>query len=100
MDRRKFIKGMGVLAVGGAAVVLFRDAPAPTVASVQIVETPATVSAVHSVHPVVHPVRKGARQDHLVAHQVQAGGPMPAVVQYVRTVSVPPEDAVSVPPEE
>jgi len=74
---------MGGLAVGGVMVVLSHNASAPVVASVRGAEPPATVSAVHSV-------KGGARHDYLVAHQVLAGGPMPAVVQYVRTVSIPP----------
>ncbi|MCL2162610.1 MAG: sigma-E factor negative regulatory protein [Betaproteobacteria bacterium] len=69
---------MGVLAVGGVVAVLSHDAPVPGVTSAQIVEAPATVS-----------VKNGARHDYLVAHQALAGGPMPAVVQYVRTVSTP-----------
>jgi len=76
---------MGVLAIGGVMAVLSVDAPAPEVASSQVVEKPETV-------PVVHPVQSGARHDHLVAHQALAGGPMPAAVQYVRTVSTPPEE--------
>ena len=76
---------MGVLAVGGVVAVLSHDAPAPGVTSAQVVEVPATV-------PVGHSVKNGARHDYLVAHQALAGGPMPAVVQYVRTVSVPPEE--------
>jgi sigma-E factor negative regulatory protein RseA len=74
---------MGVLVVGGAMAVLSYDAPAPVVASVQVVETPETLA---------HSIKDGARHDYLVAHQAMAGGPMPAVVQYVRTVSVPPEE--------
>ncbi|MCL2589593.1 MAG: sigma-E factor negative regulatory protein [Betaproteobacteria bacterium] len=79
---------MGVLAVAGVVAVLSNNgAPAPTVASVQAVETPVAVPAVS------HSVRDGARHDYLVAHQALAGGPMPAVVQYVRTVSsVQPEE--------
>jgi len=75
---------MGVLAVAGVVAVLSDEAPAPMVASVQIVETSGVVPA------VVHSMNDGAHHDFLVAHQTLAGGPMPAVVQYVRTVSVPP----------
>ncbi|MCL2645095.1 MAG: sigma-E factor negative regulatory protein [Betaproteobacteria bacterium] len=75
---------MGVLAVAGVVAVLSDDASAPVVASVQIIETPGTAPA------VAHSMNDGARHDYLVAHQTLAGGPMPAVVQYVRTVSVPP----------
>jgi sigma-E factor negative regulatory protein RseA len=75
---------MGVLAVGGVMAVLSHDAPAPVVASVQAVETPETDLA-RSV------VKDGMRHEHLVAHHALAGGrgPMPAAVQYVRTVSAP-----------
>jgi sigma-E factor negative regulatory protein RseA len=75
---------MGVLAVGGVMAVLSNDASAPVVASVQVVETPETVRS--------HSIQDSAHHEYLVAHQALAGGPMPAVVQYVRTVSVPPEE--------
>ncbi|MDR2014789.1 MAG: sigma-E factor negative regulatory protein [Azoarcus sp.] len=77
---------MGILAVGGVMAVLSRDAPAPAALSVQVVEAPATVPA------PAHPMKDGARYEYLVAHQALAGGPMPAAVQYVRTVSVPLEE--------
>jgi sigma-E factor negative regulatory protein RseA len=72
---------MGVLAVGGVMAVLSHDVPDPAVASAPHAETPGAV---------VHSMQGGARQDYLVAHQALAGGPMPAAVYYVRTVSVPP----------
>jgi len=75
---------MGVLVVAGAVAVLSNDAPAPATASIQAVETHGAVPA------VARSVRDGARHDYLVAHQALAGGPMPAAVHYVRTVSVPP----------
>jgi len=75
---------MGVLAVAGVVAVLSHDAPAPVVASVQTIETQGTAPV------VVRSMNNGARYDYLVAHQTLAGGPMPAVVQYVRTVSTPP----------
>ncbi|MCL1826373.1 MAG: sigma-E factor negative regulatory protein [Betaproteobacteria bacterium] len=74
---------MGGLAVGVVMAVLSDDAPAPVAASVQSIETPGTVPSTHSI-------REGARHDYLVAHQALAGGPIPSVVHYVRTVSVPP----------
>ena len=74
---------MGVLAVGGVLAVLPHDAPAPAVASVQAIEIPGVV-------PVVYSAQGRARHDYMVAHQALAGGPMPAAVYYVRTVSVPP----------
>lgn len=77
---------MGVLAVGGVVAMLSDDAPAPVIASVQPVEVPMAVSA------AVQPGGDGARHDYLVAHQTLAGGPMPAVVQYVRTVSDSPKE--------
>jgi len=73
---------MGVLAVAGVVAVLSDNAPVPVATSV--VEAPGTVPV------VVHSTNDGARHDYLVAHQTLAGGPMPAVVQYVRTVSNPP----------
>ncbi|MDR2209314.1 MAG: sigma-E factor negative regulatory protein [Azoarcus sp.] len=76
---------MGVLVVGGGMAMLSRDAPAPEVASVLVVETPGTVPV------VAHSMENGARHDYLVAHQALAGGPMPAV-QYVRTVSISPRE--------
>jgi sigma-E factor negative regulatory protein RseA len=84
---------MGVLVVGGVVAVLSYDTPAPPVqiAAVQAVEAPGKVSIAHSA-PVGRPVRGGARHDYLVAHQALAGGPMPAAVQYVRTVSIPPRE--------
>jgi sigma-E factor negative regulatory protein RseA len=63
--------------------VLSRDTPDPAVASVPPVEIPGAVA---------HSVQGGARHDYLVAHQALAGGPMPAAVYYVRTVSIPPEE--------
>ncbi|MCL2876574.1 MAG: sigma-E factor negative regulatory protein [Betaproteobacteria bacterium] len=75
---------MGVLAVAGVVAVLSYDAPAPVVASVQIVETSGTVP------DVVRSAKGGARHDYLVAHQALASGPMPAAVQYIRTVSGQP----------
>jgi sigma-E factor negative regulatory protein RseA len=74
---------MGVLAVGGVMAVLSYDAPAPVAASVQVVETPETMG---------YSVKDGERYEHLIAHQALTGGPMPAAVQYVRTVSIPPEE--------
>jgi sigma-E factor negative regulatory protein RseA len=75
---------MGVLAVGGVVAVLSHDAPVPVVVSVQVVETPETNLA--------RSMKNGVRHEHLVAHQALAGGPMPAAVQYVRTVSASPEE--------
>jgi len=88
---------MGVLAVGGVVGVLSRDMPTPETVSAQAIEAPGAAALVRQV-PVAHPVRHGARHDYLVAHQTLAGGPMPAAVQYVRTVSA--SSGESAPPGE
>ncbi|MCL1860712.1 MAG: sigma-E factor negative regulatory protein [Proteobacteria bacterium] len=76
---------MGGLAVWGVMAVLSNDAPAPVVASAQGGKTPGAVPSAQSI-------RDGARHDYLVAHQALSGGPIPSVVHYVRTVSVPSEE--------
>lgn len=68
---------MGVLAVGGVVAALSYDAPGPMAEYAHGVSKPATASAVRAAN-------------YLAAHEALAGGPMPAAVKYVRTVSVPP----------
>ncbi|MDR2031719.1 MAG: sigma-E factor negative regulatory protein [Azoarcus sp.] len=84
---------MGVLAVGGVVAALSGGGAVP---SVQVASSPppsppgdadAGVAA-----PVAHRATDGARRDYLMAHQAMAGGPMPAAVQYIRTISASTEE--------
>ncbi|MCK6372256.1 MAG: anti-sigma 24 factor [Gammaproteobacteria bacterium] len=82
---------MGVAAVGLVAASLYREeAPAPQLAAgsaqIQLVTTT-------SVRPVTAPAVDPMRE-YLLAHQgLSRSGPMPAGVQYVRTVADTREDA-------
>lgn len=79
---------MGVLLVAGAVAVLSGDSAGP-VAPVQMA---AESQQTASVSPVMRRAASGARPDYLVAHQAMAGGPMPAAMQYMRSVSGPIEE--------
>ena len=87
---------MGVLAVGGVVAALYGGDPgaATTPAVPPAVASAAPDNAPPVVSPAVLPVVGVdiAHRDYLVAHQAMAGGPMPAAVQYVRTVSAPAEE--------
>lgn len=78
---------MGVAAVGLVAATLYKqDAPAPQL----VAGTPAVkvVSASTSVRASAQPTSEVAMREYLFAHQgLSRGGPLPAGVQYVRTVS-------------
>jgi sigma-E factor negative regulatory protein RseA len=76
---------MGVAAVGLVAASLYRqEAPAPQVA---VATTPIQLVNSSNVRPVAAPAAEPMRE-YLFAHQgLSRGGPMPAGVQYVRTVS-------------
>jgi sigma-E factor negative regulatory protein RseA len=74
---------MGVLAVSGVVATLSSGGGGDNpVEMVQVVEIPPVVEA-----PVVARATELTRRDFMVAHQAVAGGPMPAAVHYVRTVS-------------
>ncbi|MDR1064723.1 MAG: sigma-E factor negative regulatory protein [Azoarcus sp.] len=79
---------MGVLAVGGVVVALSGGETAP---AVQVAASPPPDGAGIAAS-AVHRAADGARRDYLVAHQTMAGGPMPAAVQYIRTISAPAEE--------
>jgi sigma-E factor negative regulatory protein RseA len=72
---------MGVLAVGGVVLALSSGGDSP-VEMAQVVDIPVVETA-----PVVARTSELTRRDYMMAHQVMAGGPMPAAVHYVRTVS-------------
>lgn len=78
---------MGVAAVGLVAATLYKqEAPAPQL----VAGTPAVkiVSASTSVRATPQPGSDVAMREYLFAHQgLSRGGPLPAGVQYVRTVS-------------
>jgi sigma-E factor negative regulatory protein RseA len=78
---------MGVAAVGLVAATLYKqEAPAPQLAA----GAPAlrVVSATAAVRPVAQPGSEEVMREYLFAHQgLSRGGPLPAGVQYVRTVS-------------
>ena len=80
---------MGVLAVGGVVVALSGGAGSPggPVAPIEVAKVATKPQAA-----LVHRAPGSARYDFLVAHQSMAGGPMPAAVQYVRTVSTTAEE--------
>jgi len=80
----------GVLLVAGALAVLSGGSADP-VASVQM-EMTAKSRQIASVSPAMQRAASGARPDYLVAHQAMASGPMPAAMQYVRSVSGPTEE--------
>ncbi|MDR3086939.1 MAG: sigma-E factor negative regulatory protein [Azoarcus sp.] len=81
---------MGVLAVGGVVAALSGGGTAVTpIAQVTQPSQPSTQQIV----PVARRSAGGARSDYLLAHQAMAGGPMPAAVQYVRTVSASSEES-------
>ena len=78
---------MGVAAVGLVAATLYKqDAPAPQlVAGSSAVKV---VNATASVRPVGQSGSGDGMREYLFAHQgLSRGGPLPAGVQYVRTVS-------------
>ncbi|MHB8784762.1 MAG: sigma-E factor negative regulatory protein [Thauera sp.] len=78
---------MGVAAVGLVAATLYKqDASAPqTLAAAPAVKV---VSASTAVLPVAQPSSGDAMREYVFAHQgLSRGGPLPAGVQYVRTVS-------------
>lgn len=78
---------MGVAAVGLVAATLYtQETPAPQVAAVK----PAVrvVSATATVRPLAQSGNEELMREYLFAHQsLSQGGPLPAGVQYVRTVS-------------
>src|SRR5690606_26327930 len=78
---------MGVAAVGLVAATLYKqDAPAPQL----VAGSPAVkvVSTTAPVRPVGQPGSGDAMREYVFAHQgLSRGGPLPAGVQYVRTVS-------------
>ena len=78
---------MGVLAVGGVVAALSGGGPAVTPIA-QVMQP-----SQQSIVPVAHRPAGGARSDYLLAHQAMAGSPMPAAVQYVRTVSASSEES-------
>ena len=78
---------MGVAAVGLVAATLYKqDASAPqTLAAAPAVKV---VSASSSVRPVAQTASEDVLREYVFAHQgLSRGGPLPAGVQYVRTVS-------------
>ena len=76
---------LGVAAVGLVAASLYRqDAPAPQMA---VAASPIQLVNSTNLRPVAAPAADPMRE-YLFAHQgLTRGGPMPAGVQYVRTVS-------------
>jgi sigma-E factor negative regulatory protein RseA len=77
---------MGVLAVGGVVATLSSGGGGePPLEVAQVMEIPSV--AAPDVAPVVARTAELTRRDYMVAHQAVAGGPMPAAVHYVRTVS-------------
>ncbi|HHW65850.1 MAG TPA: sigma-E factor negative regulatory protein [Rhodocyclaceae bacterium] len=78
---------MGVAAVGLVAAALYsQDSTAPQ----KVAGAPAVkvVSAAAPVRPAAQPGSEDAMREYLFAHQgLSRGGPLPAGVQYVRTVS-------------
>ncbi|MDR1423696.1 MAG: sigma-E factor negative regulatory protein [Azoarcus sp.] len=79
---------MGVLLAVGALAVL-SGGDDDSVASVQMAAKSPQIASVSSA---MRRVVSGARPDYLVAHQTMAGGPMPAAMQYMRSVSGPTEE--------
>jgi sigma-E factor negative regulatory protein RseA len=77
---------MGVLAVGVVVATLSGGDASPPVQ----VASPPPFDKPGVVAPNV--AAPAARRDYLVAHQTMAGGPMPAAVQYIRTISVSAEE--------
>lgn len=78
---------MGVAAVGLVAATLYKqDASAPqTLAAAPAVKV---VSASSAVRPVAQTASEDVLREYVFAHQgLSRGGPLPAGVQYVRTVS-------------
>ncbi|MDR0703066.1 MAG: sigma-E factor negative regulatory protein [Azoarcus sp.] len=80
---------MGVLAVGGVVATLSGGGADPVV---QAVSSLPPDDAVAVAAAPAHRAADGARRDYLVAHQAMAGGPMPAAVQYIRTISASTEE--------
>ncbi|MDR1462816.1 MAG: sigma-E factor negative regulatory protein [Azoarcus sp.] len=81
---------MGVLAVG---IVVATFSGGGTDQSIQAaVSPPSPQEGAGIAAPAAHLAVDGARRDYLVAHQTMAGGPMPAAVQYIRTISTPAEE--------
>ena len=78
---------MGVAAVGLVAATLYQqEAPAPQLAAAA--PTVKVVSASASIRPVAQPGSDDAMREYVFAHQgLSRGGPLPAGVQYVRTVA-------------
>ncbi|MDR3213092.1 MAG: sigma-E factor negative regulatory protein [Azoarcus sp.] len=76
---------MGVLAVGGMVATLYGGGGGKAPAQV-------TAARVDNAAPAAYRMDDGTRRDYLVAHQAMAGGPVPAAMQYIRTVSVPAEE--------
>jgi len=78
---------MGVLAVSGVVVTLWSDGPMPT----EMAATPAP-RQVASAATATHRPLADARREYMFAHQAMSGGPMPAAMHYIRTVSSPAEE--------
>jgi len=86
---------MGVAAVGLVAATLYsQEDPVPATIAVQRVAAPPVVASSGSTAVTVSRVQGLAddpMREYVFAHQGVSGGPMPAAVQYVRTVSAQPE---------
>lgn len=80
---------MGVAAVGLVAATLYKqDASAPQFAASAPAAKVVSASAPVQVQPVARPGEDNALREYVFAHQgLSRGGPLPAGVQYVRTVS-------------
>lgn len=84
---------MGVAAVGIVAATLYsQDASAPSGLAMQRVAAPPVVASTAPATRVQVAVDDPMRE-YVFAHQGVSGGPMPAAVQYVRTVSASSEGA-------
>ena len=89
---------MGVAAVGLVAATLYsQDTTAPAAVAVQRIAVQPLVAST-TARPAVpaaqgQPAGDDPMREYVFAHQGVSGGPMPAAVQYVRTVSAPGEGA-------
>lgn len=90
---------MGVAAVGLVAATLYsQEAPAPAAVAVQRIAAQPVIASASA--PVLARAQGGGAgvaddplREYVFAHQGVSGGPMPAAVQYVRTVSASSEGA-------
>lgn len=84
---------MGVLAVAGVVSSLSGSSnEPPLVAQREAATTVTSPQQVVVAAPALPNARVGARPDYLFAHQALSGGPVPAAMQYMRTVSSPADE--------